>query len=61
MRKIKAGEIEFEPKREVFVYVADGKDFEFGGDDDNQDIDEDSNEEKKSDEENNNGDLSDDY
>jgi len=56
MRKIKAGEIEFEPKREVFVYVADGKDFEFGGDDDNQDIDEDSNEEKKSDEENNNGD-----
>ena len=32
IRKIKNGEIEFDPKREVLVYAADGKDFELGDD-----------------------------
>ena len=31
VRKIKNGEIEFDPKRDVLVYAADGKDFELGG------------------------------
>jgi len=31
IRKIKNGEIEFDPKRDVLVYAADGKDFELGG------------------------------
>ena len=32
IRKIKNGEIEFDPKRDVLVYAADGKDFELGDD-----------------------------
>lgn len=30
IRKIKNGEIEFDPKRDLLVYAADGKDFELG-------------------------------
>lgn len=46
LRKITAGEIEFDPKREVLVYAEGGKDFDLGGD-----KEEDSDEERKSGEE----------
>ena len=45
IRKIKNGEIEFDPKRNVLVYAADGKDFELG-EEEGSDGD---NEERKSD------------
>jgi hypothetical protein len=45
IRKIKNGEIEFDPKRNVLVYAADGKDFELGEEEGSDD----DNEERKSD------------
>ena len=46
IRKIKNGEIEFDPKRNVLVYAADGKDFELEKE---EGSDDDDNEERKSD------------
>ena len=40
IRKIKNGEIEFDPKRDVLVYAADGKDFELGDEGSDDEVEE---------------------